>query len=110
MLGGMLPPTSGEIVFNGQKYSGLTDNELSALRGKKIGYIMQGHGLLPNFTALQNVAIPHFFNKWHSHPEGRANFLLDQAGIPHLSSQYSSQLSGGELRRVSIARALFNSK
>ncbi|MDR1943888.1 MAG: ABC transporter ATP-binding protein [Synergistaceae bacterium] len=109
MLAGTLSPTSGDISFRGRKYSSLTDRALSALRGAKIGYIMQGMCVLPNFTVLQNVTIPHFFNKLHSNPEGRALFLLEQAGIPHLAQQYPSSLSGGELRRVSIARALFNS-
>jgi putative ABC transport system ATP-binding protein len=109
ILAGMSPPTSGEIIFQGRKYSSLTDKGLSALRGAKIGYIMQGMCVLSNFTVLQNVTLPHFFNKCHSNPEGRARFLLEQVEIPHLAQQYPPSLSGGEIRRVSIARALFNS-
>ena len=109
MLAGMSSPTLGEIVFRGKKYSSLTDKEISVLRGTKISYIMQGMNVLSNFTVLQNVTMPHFFNKWHSNPEGRAHFLLEQVEIPHLAHQYPPSLSGGEIRRVSIARALFNS-
>jgi putative ABC transport system ATP-binding protein len=109
ILAGMMPPTSGEIVFQGRKYSSLTDRELSALRGGKIGYIMQGVCVFSNFTVLQNVSMPHFFNKFHSDPEGRARFLLDQVGIEHLAQRHPPSLSGGEVRRVAIARALFNS-
>jgi putative ABC transport system ATP-binding protein len=87
----------------------LTDKELAALRGTKIGYIMQGMCVFSNFTVLQNVSMPHFFNKFHSSPEGRARFLLEQLEIEHLAQQYPSSLSGGEVRRVAIARALFNS-
>jgi putative ABC transport system ATP-binding protein len=109
LLAGMSSPTSGDIVFQGRKYSALTDKELSALRGTKISYILQGMSVLSNFTVLQNVTLPHFFNKWHTNPEGRARFLLEQVEIPHLAQQYPPSLSGGEIRRVSIARALFNS-
>jgi putative ABC transport system ATP-binding protein len=109
ILAGMLPPTSGEIVFQGRQYSSLTDRELSSLRGAKIGYIMQGMCVFSNFTVLQIVSMPHFFNKFHSNPEGRARFLLEQAEIEHLAQQYPPSLSGGEVRRVAIARALFNS-
>jgi putative ABC transport system ATP-binding protein len=109
ILAGMLPPTSGEIVFQGRKYSSLTDRELSALRGIKIGYIMQGMCVFSNFTVLQNVSMPHFFNKFHSNPEGRARLLLEQVEIERLAQQYPPSLSGGEVRRVAIARALFNS-
>ena len=109
ILAGMSPPTSGEIVFQGRKYSSLKDRELSAIRGAKIGYIMQGMCVFSNFTVLQNVSMPHFFNKSHSDAEGRARFLLDQLGIERLARQYPPSLSGGEIRRVAIARALFNS-
>ena len=107
ILAGMASPTSGEVIFMGRGYSAMTDGELSRQRGSKIGYIMQGHCVLPNFTVLQNVMIPHYFNSASAHPEGRAVMLLEKTGIGHLASQYPASLSGGELRRVSIARALF---
>jgi putative ABC transport system ATP-binding protein len=109
ILAGMAFPTSGEVIFMGRGYSAMTDGELSRQRGSKIGYIMQGHCVLPNFTVLQNVMIPHYFNSVTAHPEGRAVTLLEKTGIDHLASQYPASLSGGELRRVSIARALFGS-
>jgi putative ABC transport system ATP-binding protein len=108
MLAGMITPTSGEVIFMGREYSAMTDKELSRQRGSKIGYIMQGHGVLPNFTVLQNVSIPNYFNNSFPHPEGRASLLLEKTGISHLASQYPASLSGGELRRVAIARALFS--
>jgi putative ABC transport system ATP-binding protein len=109
MLAGMTSPTSGEVVFMGRSYSAMTDGELSRQRGSKIGYILQGHGVLSNFTVLQNVLIPNYFYNSSPHPEGRAALLLEKTGIGHLASQYPASLSGGELRRVSIARALFSS-
>ncbi|MDR2137364.1 MAG: ABC transporter ATP-binding protein [Synergistaceae bacterium] len=108
MLAGMAVPTSGEVVFMGRGYSTMTDRELSRQRGSEIGYIMQGHCILPNFTVLQNVLLPHYFNNSSLHPEGRASLLLEKTGIGHLTSQYPESLSGGELRRVSIARALLS--
>jgi putative ABC transport system ATP-binding protein len=107
MLAGLTPPTSGDVAFVGRRYSAMTDGELSRQRGSEIGYILQGHCVLPNFTVLQNVLIPHYFNNSSTHPEGRASLLLEKTGIAHLASQYPASLSGGELRRVSIARALF---
>jgi putative ABC transport system ATP-binding protein len=107
ILAGMAPPTSGEVVFMGREYSAMTDGELSRQRGLMMGYVMQGHCILPNLTVLQNVLISHYFNNSSTHPEGRANLLLEKTGIAHLASQYPANLSGGELRRVSIARALF---
>ncbi|MDR1378916.1 MAG: ABC transporter ATP-binding protein [Synergistaceae bacterium] len=108
MLAGMASPTSGAVVFMGRDYSAMTDGELSRQRGSKIGYIMQGHCVLPNFTVSQNVMIPNYFHNSSLHPEGRASLLLEKTGIGHLASQYPSNLSGGELRRVSIARSLFS--
>ena len=91
-----------------RKYSAMTDRELSRQRGLEIGYIMQGPCVLPNLTVLQNVMIPNTFNSSSTHPEGRARLLLEKTGIEHLASQYPASLSGGELKRVSIARALFS--
>jgi putative ABC transport system ATP-binding protein len=109
ILAGLLAPTSGSVIFDGTDYAALHDRELSRLRNKKIGFIMQGHSILPNFTVFQNVLLPSVLYKNDFDESGRAFFLLDQMGISHLSGQYPSHLSGGELRRVSIARSLFNS-
>jgi putative ABC transport system ATP-binding protein len=70
---------------------------------------MQGHSVLPNFTVLQNVILPHTFFKRDDDPSDKAFSLLEQVGLRPLAFQYPSSLSGGELRRVSIARALLTS-
>ncbi|MDR2178993.1 MAG: ABC transporter ATP-binding protein [Synergistaceae bacterium] len=109
ILAGLLTPTSGSVGFEGQEYAQLSDGELSRLRNTRLGYIMQGHNVLSNFTVLQNVILPHVFFKRDDDPADRALSLLEQVGLRPLASQYPSSLSGGELHRVSIARALFMS-
>jgi putative ABC transport system ATP-binding protein len=108
ILAGLLTPTAGRVLFEGEEYAGLDDDRLATLRNTGIGYIMQGYGVLPNFTVLENVLLPHYLQKRTGDPETRAYALLEQTGIGPLAAQYPAQLSGGELRRVSIARALLN--
>jgi putative ABC transport system ATP-binding protein len=109
MLAGLLTPDSGSIAFDGRAYGDMNDDAISFLRNTRLGYIMQGYSVLPNFTVLQNVIIPHLLFKRDDDPAERALALLDLVGIRRLSEQYPSRLSGGELRRVSIARALLAS-
>ena len=109
ILAGLLTPTSGDVRFEGLEYGKLSDGELSKLRNARMGYIMQGHNVLSNFTVLQNVLLPHGFFKRGDDPTDRAFFLLEQVGLRPLAFQYPSSLSGGELRRVSVARALLMS-
>ncbi|MDR3354059.1 MAG: ABC transporter ATP-binding protein [Synergistaceae bacterium] len=109
ILAGLLTPTSGSVSFEGREYGGMNDGELSRLRNTRLGYIMQGHNVLSNFTVLQNVLLPHIFFKRDDDPTDRALSLLEQVGLRPLASQYPSSLSGGELHRVSIARALLMS-
>jgi putative ABC transport system ATP-binding protein len=109
ILAGLLTPTSGSVSFEGQEYGSLSDGQLSRLRNTRLGYIMQGHSILPNFTVLQNVILPHIFFRRDDDPTDEALSLLEQVGLRPLASQYPSSLSGGELRRVSIARALLMS-
>jgi putative ABC transport system ATP-binding protein len=108
ILAGLLPPSSGSVFFQGKEYSRLPDDELSRLRNEHIGYIMQGQNVLPNFTVLQNVVLPYYFDERNGNPSEKAGELLERMGIAPLAAQYPSELSGGELRRVAIARALLN--
>jgi putative ABC transport system ATP-binding protein len=105
---GLLKPTRGTVLFEGNDIYGLGDKDISFLRNEKIGYVPQGQSLLSNFTVLDNVCIPWFLFKRDGDPEGRAFILLEKVGISHLGASYPRELSGGELRRVSIARALIN--
>jgi len=109
MAAGMLTPTSGEIIFDGENFSGRNDSELSKIRNEKIGFIPQGASALENLTVMENILLP--FYLWHhgGDAEGRAYILLEKFGIENLADSYPAELSGGELRRALIARALINS-
>ena len=108
MLAGLLNPDGGEIVFDGVKLSGLSDYELSSYRNSKIGYVPQSMGTLPNLTVLDNIRLPYFFMKREGDGMARAKKLLELMGIADLSEDFCKNLSGGELKRVMLARALMN--
>jgi putative ABC transport system ATP-binding protein len=108
MSAGLLHPSGGTVLFEGHDLHRLRDKELSFLRNEKIGYVPQGQSLLANFTVFDNVCIPWFLFKREGDVEGRAFILLEKVGISHLAASYPKELSGGEMRRVSIARALIN--
>jgi putative ABC transport system ATP-binding protein len=109
ILAGLLTPTSGSVCFEGREYGSLDDREMPEIRSGPLGYIMQGHGILPNFTVLQNTLLPHVLAGLGGDATETAMCLLEQVGLAPLAAQYPSSLSGGELRRVSIARALLSS-
>ncbi len=104
MLTGMIRPTSGSILFEGKDLAKISPAEFSKLRGTKIAYIMQGQNLLPNFTVLENVCLPSSLNKLPVDKE-KAMKLLSQFGVEQFAMEYPGKLSGGEQRRVAIARA-----
>lgn len=102
-------PDSGEIIYNGQDISRLKDSRLSAFRNGNIGFIFQFHELMPEFTALENVALPAMIggaSKRKATDEARS--LLERLGMGHRLQHRPAQLSGGEKQRVAIARALIN--
>jgi len=108
LIGGLVSPTVGQISIDGCNIMSLKDRELSAFRNSYIGYIPQGHSILSNLSVLDNVRLPHYLQKRQGDVDKRALSLLEQFGIAHLANAYPQQLSGGELRRVTIARALMN--
>ncbi|MDR0663277.1 MAG: ABC transporter ATP-binding protein [Spirochaetaceae bacterium] len=109
MGAGLLKPTGGSVFFEGHDIHRLNDEEISFFRNEKIGYVPQGQSLLSNFTVFDNVCIPWFLFKREGDAEGRAFILLEKVGISHLAASYPRELSGGEMRRAAIARALINS-
>jgi putative ABC transport system ATP-binding protein len=108
MGAGLLRPTGGSVLFEGRDIYALGDREISFLRNDKIGYVPQGQSLLSNFTVFDNVCVPWFLFSREGDAEGRAFILLEKVGIAHLAASYPKELSGGEMRRAAIARALIN--
>ena len=105
---GMLSPSSGSTEVCGVSFSQANDDTLSRLRNDKIGFIPQGDSSLPNLNVLENVMLPFCLYPHGGDGEGYAHVLLEKFGINRLADSYPSELSGGELRRVLIARALIN--
>lgn len=108
MLAGLAAPTRGSVLFKGRDIYSLTDRELSALRNSAISFIPQGMGLLGNLTVYDNIRAPLLFAGKNCPESDRADFLLEEVGLSDLALEYPQSLSGGEMRRVSIARALFS--
>lgn len=110
ILGTLDRPTGGEVHLNGENVSSLSDKKLAAFRNRNIGFVFQFHQLLPEFTALENVAIPALIA--HSSKReamDRALSLLAELNLEGRAHHKPSQLSGGEQQRVAVARALVNS-
>ena len=109
LLGGLDTPTSGDVIFSGQPMSSLSSAAKAELRNQKLGFIYQFHHLLPDFTALENVAMPLLLGKKKpAEINSRALEMLKAVGLDHRASHRPSELSGGERQRVAIARALVN--
>jgi putative ABC transport system ATP-binding protein len=108
MLAGLLAPSSGSVLLEGADICALSDRKKSEIRNSRLGYIPQGADALRNLTVFDNVRLPYYLSKRHGDACGRASFLIDAVGISPLADLFPSQLSGGELRRALIARALMN--
>ena len=109
LLGGLDRPTKGEVFYERENIFALNDQELDRFRNEEIGYVFQFHHLLPEFTALENVAMPGLISQKKSDvAQDRAKKLLDYVGLGERLEHRPSELSGGERQRVAIARALVN--
>ena len=106
MLAGLLSPTEGKVFFDGSDIYSLDDGSLSLLRNKTVGVIPQGQTGLFSLTVLQNVLVPTMIYGESEPFEEKARELLGLVGIGDLADSKMSELSGGEMRRMSIARAL----
>ena len=105
LIGGLEKATSGKIFFQNNEITKLSEDEVSEIRRKNIGIIFQSFYLIPNYSAVENVALTLELNKFKN-PEKDAKQLLDRFGLSHRFNNLPSQLSGGEQQRVAIARAI----
>ena len=106
MLAGILTPTAGHVRLDGTDLYSLRDEELSRLRNERIGLVPQGHTALRALTLLDNVLLPSILYAKAEAPADRARELLAAVGLGDLADAAPTELSGGELRRMAIARAL----
>ena len=105
LIGGLEKATSGKIYFNNKDLTNLSEDKISEIRRKNIGIVFQSFYLIPNYSALENVALTLELNKF-SNPNSQAKELLYRFGLKNRLNNLPSQLSGGEQQRVAIARAI----
>lgn len=107
LLGGLDIPSQGDILINGNSIKGLNENERGEMRNKHLGFIYQFHHLLPEFSALENVAMPLLIRRTNQKEAyEKAKSLLDKVGLSQRIQHRPGELSGGERQRAAIARAL----
>ena len=107
MLGCLDVPTSGTYILNGQDVSHLSDDELSDIRNKEIGFIFQGFNLIPGLTALENVELPLIYRGVGKKERLRlSEIALEKVGLRNRMDHKPSEMSGGQQQRVAIARAI----
>jgi lipoprotein-releasing system ATP-binding protein len=107
ILGGLDAPTSGEVTLVGERIDQLSPAAQGVLRNKALGFVYQFHHLLPEFTALENVAIPLAIRGESTvAAKERAAQMLAEVGLSHRLTHKPGELSGGERQRVAVARAL----
>ncbi len=107
LLGGLDRPTSGRVIVQGFDIFSGSEVDLARFRQQMIGFVFQFHGLLPEFTALENVMMPLLIGGMaRTEAARRAAAMLEQVGLGHRLAHKPAQLSGGEQQRVALARAL----
>ena len=106
LLAGLDSPTSGKIILDGEDITGLDEDRMTTLRGRKVGFVFQSYNLIPTLTAEENVLLPYELigGNGFDGPK-RARDLLETVGLADRRDHYPVQLSGGEQQRVALARA-----
>ncbi|OGW38029.1 MAG: hypothetical protein A2010_10910 [Nitrospirae bacterium GWD2_57_9] len=113
ILGGLTKPSRGSVKIDGTEIWNLNDRQLSAMRNRKIGFIFQFSSLIPTLRAIDNVALPVIYANGHGKTSRKETYeyaaeLLSTLGLGRKLQSFPSELSGGQQRRVSIARAFIN--
>ena len=109
IIGTLDRATSGRVMYDGEDVMRYKDTQLAQFRNRHIGFVFQFHQLLPEFSVLENVAMPALIgSKKHSEAYARAKELVEYLGLGQRLDHRPSQLSGGERQRVAVARALVN--
>lgn len=107
LLGGVDRPTRGRVLLDGAEISALDEETLARLRRKKIGFVFQFFNLLPTLTVIENVALPLLLDAADEREaRSRASELLDRVGLGARASHFPAELSGGEMQRAAVARAI----
>ncbi len=109
LIGGMDRPTSGSVSLNGVRLDHLNEEELGRLRRKEVGFVFQFFNLLPTLTVAENVALPLMLDGTRERQaRTRTRKLLDRVGLINRLDHFPSELSGGEMQRAAVARAVIN--
>jgi len=108
MVAGLTKPTIGSVLINDADIWSLNDKELSTFRNKKIGFMFQGGYVIPTLSVIDNVMLPTVFRSVDFDVYENSRKMLEKLGLSKSADQLPNELSGGERRRISIARALMN--
>ena len=108
IVGSLDRPTSGSVKFGDQEVTRLAGSELASFRSRRVGFVFQGHHLMPQCTALENVMLPTLTEGSSERGLARAQQLLERVGLADRMNFFPAELSGGERQRVAIARAMVN--
>ncbi len=107
IMGGLDSPTSGQVLINGENIHAMRSKAASRLRNQQLGFVYQFHHLLPEFTAVENVAMPLVIGgQTPQSAQKKSRELLEKVGLGHRLQHKPSELSGGERQRAALARAL----
>lgn len=110
IISGLDQATKGQVIINGKDISLLSENELAEFRANNLGFVFQFHYLLPEFNAFENLLLPLKIQKVKINNEiiNKANNILESVGLMHIKNNYPNEMSGGELQRLALARAIIS--